>query len=155
VARTASVVHGSFSVERRYKVTPSRVFAAFANEASKRRWFAGGEGGEIEEFAVDFREGGRELARFRQKSGADMRNDTVYHDIVPNQRIVFAYDMSLAGRRISVSLGTVELTASGGGTRLLYTEQGAFFEDAGGARLREQGWKELLLRLEQELALAG
>jgi uncharacterized protein YndB with AHSA1/START domain len=32
-----SAHHATFSVERTYSATPARVFAAFANEAAKRR----------------------------------------------------------------------------------------------------------------------
>src|SRR5687767_8457292 len=39
---------------------------------------------------------------------------------------VVAYTMAIDGAIISASLGTVEFEASGTGTRLIYTEQGAF-----------------------------
>jgi hypothetical protein len=56
-ATQSSVVHSTFSIERTYPVPPSRVFSAFANRAAKRRWFAEGEGWEVEEFTSDFRVG--------------------------------------------------------------------------------------------------
>jgi hypothetical protein len=34
------VVHSTFAIERTYPVALSRVFAAFADGATKRRWFA-------------------------------------------------------------------------------------------------------------------
>nr|WP_276604376.1 SRPBCC domain-containing protein [Nannocystis pusilla] len=101
---------------------------------------------------MDFREGGRETAIFRDdKNGAEIRNDGHYEDIVPGRRIVVAYTMSVGGRRISASLGTIELRPQGDGTRLLYTEQGAFFDGADGPQMREQGWRELLDRLAEQL----
>ena len=51
---TETVVHSTFSVERTYPASPSRVFSAFADQATKRRWFAEGEGWEVQEFASDF-----------------------------------------------------------------------------------------------------
>ncbi len=33
-----TTVHSTFSLERSFKATPERVFAAFADPASKRRW---------------------------------------------------------------------------------------------------------------------
>ena len=54
-------------------------------------------------------------------------------------------------RRISVSLATVELKREGKGTRLVFTEQGAFldgFDDSGG---RERGTADLLDALGREL----
>jgi uncharacterized protein YndB with AHSA1/START domain len=65
----SSVVHSTFSIERKYPASASRVFAAFSNPATKRRWFAEGEGWEVEEFTVDFRVGGSEFSRFPREEG--------------------------------------------------------------------------------------
>ena len=149
---TESVVHSTITIERTYPVVPERVFAAWADPKQKRRWFAEGEGWSVLQFDLDFREGGREAARFRDdKSNAEIRNDGHYEDILANRRIVVAYTMSVGDRRISASLATVELRPQGDGTRLVYTEQGAFFEGADGPRMREQGWRELLDRLAADL----
>ena len=146
-----SVVHDTFSIERTYPSPPDRVFAAFANQSTKRRWFAEGEDWNVDEFTGDFRVGGRELGRFRFKGGAPIRNDTVYLDIVTDQRIVFAYTMTVADKRISASLATVALARAGDGTRLTFTEQAAFFEGADGPEQRTSGWGTLLTRLAEEL----
>jgi uncharacterized protein YndB with AHSA1/START domain len=150
-ANQRSVVHSTFSIERMYPSPPSRVFAAFSNQGTKRRWFAEGEGWEVDEFTLDFRVGGREVSRFRFKGGPPMSNDTVYLDIVPDRRIVFAYTMTVGDKRISVSLATVEIAPSGDGTRLVYTEQGAFFDGADKPEGREAGCRELLEKLGEEL----
>jgi uncharacterized protein YndB with AHSA1/START domain len=146
-----SVVHSTFVIERNYGAPPARVFAAFSDEKTKRRWFAEGEGWQVDEFKVDFRVGGREFARFRFKGGPEVRNDTVYQDIVPDRRIVIAYTMTVAEKRISASLATVELLPAGDRTRLIYTEQGAFFDGADKPKGREEGWCELFERLDEEL----
>jgi uncharacterized protein YndB with AHSA1/START domain len=158
-----SVVHGSFTIERVYRASPAQVFAAFAKEETKRRWFAEGKGWEVDEFTIDFRVGGRERSRFRfmrgpdapagtPPSGTPMGNDTVYMDIVPERRIVFAYTMSISDKPFSASLTTIELHPKDGGTELVLTEQGAFFEGSDGPELREKGWRSLLAQLEHELA---
>ena len=154
-----SVVHSTFAIEREYPVAPSRVFAAFTDGATKRRWFSPGKGTEVVEFTLDFRVGGREQSRYRfaggppgaPPPGTEMRNDTTYQDIVPDQRIVFAYTMAIADKRISASLGTVELGPEGKGTRLTYTEQAAFFDGADGPQMREEGWRGLFRNLDDEL----
>jgi uncharacterized protein YndB with AHSA1/START domain len=147
-----SVTHSTFAIERNYPATAQRVFAAFSDAAKKRRWFAEGEGFEIEEFAMDFRVGGTERARFRSKEGLVFTNNTIYQDILPDRHIVFAYTMSAGDRRISSSQATVELLPAGSGTNLIFTEQAAFLEGADGPKMREDGWRQLLDQLARELA---
>jgi uncharacterized protein YndB with AHSA1/START domain len=152
-ANPRTVSHGTFSIERTYPSSPSRVFAAFSNPVTKRRWFAEGEGWEIDEFTLDFRVGGSEISRFRFKGGPPMSNDTIFMDIVPDQRIIFAYTMMVEDTRISISLATVEIIPAGKGARLVYTEQGTFFDGADKLALREKGSIELLEKLAEELQM--
>src|SRR5205085_9627759 len=67
------VVHRTLSVERTYPAPPARVFAAFADPGTKRRWFAEGPGFEVDEFTLDFRVGGFERSCFRFVGGAPVR----------------------------------------------------------------------------------
>lgn len=153
-----TVTHSSFVIERHYPAPPEKVFAGFSDPAKKRRWFAEGEGFAVDEFEMDFRVGGSERSRFRFQGGGPlpegtpMGNDTSYHDIVPNRRIVLAYTMTVGGNRISTSLATFEFLPAGSGTDLIFTEQAAFFEGADGAEIREKGWRELLEQLAKALA---
>ena len=139
-----SVTHATFTLERSYDAPPAKVFKAFADPVIKRRWFAEGEGWEVEEFTGEFKVGGYERSRFRFKGGDPVRNDTSYHDIVPNERIIFAYSMTIGDKRISSSLATFQFKPAGNGTQLIFTEQGAFLDDLDSAGPREGGWKELL-----------
>ena len=139
-----SVTHATFTLERTYDATPAKVFKAFADPATKRRWFVEGEGWEVEDFAGECKVGGVERSRFRFRGGAPVRNDTTYHDIVPNERIIFAYTMTIGDNRISSSLATLQFKPAGSGTQLIFTEQGAFLDGLDTAGPREGGWKELL-----------
>ncbi len=155
----SAVRHGSFTIEKTYPQAPSKVFAAFADPVKLRRWFAEGEGFEVVSFEQDFRVGGRMRSRFRFAgndqapipAGTPMGNDSLYLDIVPDQRIVLAYSMTLNEKPFSASLATFELVPEGSGTRLVATEQGAFFENSDGPEMREQGWRQLLDALAAEL----
>jgi uncharacterized protein YndB with AHSA1/START domain len=148
---TSTVTHGHFVIERHYPVSPDKVFAAFSDAGKKRRWFSEGEGSIVEEHTLDFRVGGLEKTLIRFPQGGAMSNDSYYHDIVPNQRIVLSYAMTFMGKRISASLATFELVPKNGGTTLVFTDQIAFFEGADGLKMREDGWRQILERLAQEL----
>ncbi len=151
-AEGRTVVHHTFVIERDYPAALSRVFEAFADPVTKRRWFAEGEGFQIEDFETEFRVGGKERSRFRFRGGDPVTTETTYHDIVPDQRIVLGYSMIIADRLISVSLTTVELNPAGGGTHLIYTEQGAYLDGADQPADRERGCRDLLEKLAAELA---
>jgi uncharacterized protein YndB with AHSA1/START domain len=146
-----SVTHATFTIERTYDVPPARVFKAHADPAAKRRWFAEGEGWEVEEYALDFRVGGYERSRFRFRGGPLVRNDTIYQDIVPDQRIIIAYTMTVGETCISASLATMQLEPAGAGTRLIVTEQGAYLDGYDDTAGRERGSRELLDALGKEL----
>ncbi len=152
-----TTVHNTFVIERTFAAAPAKVFAAFANDATKRRWFLEGLGERVLEigFKGDFRVGGTERSfsvfaggpKGAPPAGTKFRNETTYFDIVPNARIVFAYTMAMGERCISASLATVQLEPSGEGTRLVFTEQAAFFMPSDGAVMREDGWRQLFDQL--------
>ncbi|NLE85237.1 MAG: polyketide cyclase [Myxococcales bacterium] len=146
-----SVHHDSFTIERTFAATPERVFAAFADPVKKRRWFVEGEGWTVDSYEADFREGGFERSRFRFNDGPEMTNETYYHDIIPGRRIINSYSMTWGGKRISVSLATVDIEPDGAGSRVRFTEQAVFFEGSDGVEGRRQGWTELIGKLEEEL----
>ena len=147
-----SVTHATFTVERVYDAAPARVFNAFADPKAKARWFNGPEDWGPDEHAMDFRVGGRETSSGGPKGGPLHVFNAIYQDIVPNERIVLTYDMTLDGKRISVSLATTELKPDGKGTRLVYTEAGAYLDGFDNAAGREEGTRELLEGLAKHLA---
>ena len=108
------MTHATFVIERTYDAAPARVFAAWATprpSALVRRaddWERGG-------YELDFRVGGRERAAAARRTARSTRYDARYQDIVPNERIIYTYDMHLDDKRISVSLATVELKPAGQG----------------------------------------
>jgi uncharacterized protein YndB with AHSA1/START domain len=139
-----SVVHATFCLERTYEATRSQLFKALTDPAAKARWFAGGGGYTTLERVMDARPGGRERVKGRWQSGVVSTFDAVYHDVVPDERIVYSYEMHLDERKISVSLATFELKTVAAGTRLVMTEQGAFLDGYDDAGSRERGSNFLL-----------
>ncbi|MCX5477729.1 SRPBCC family protein [Kaistia geumhonensis] len=150
--RTArSVVHASFTITRLFDASPARVFAAFADPAMKDLWFFGPPEWGPPERTSDFRIGGIETSRTGPRGGPAHAFRAVYQDIVPDERIVYSYEMHLGDRRISVSLATIELFAEGRGTRLKLTEQGAFLDGHDDVVSREHGTRALMEQLAASL----
>jgi uncharacterized protein YndB with AHSA1/START domain len=147
-----SVIHSTFNIKRTYPQPPARVFFAFADKEMKRRWLIEGEGWEVYAYESDFRVGGGDSSRFSFRGGREIRNDTQFQNIVPDRRLVFTYRMAIGETPLSVSLVTVEFTASGTGTLVSYTEQGVYFDGADSVAGREHGSRGLLEKLAEELA---
>jgi uncharacterized protein YndB with AHSA1/START domain len=152
------IQHAAFELEQAFPNLPARVFAAFADPAQKRRWFADGLDHDVEHFAMQFEVGGREQARFRLKPGSPYANATLIHegiflDIVPERRIVMASTMAFGEHRFSASLATFQFEADGhDGTRLVFNHQSVYFEGSDGPERRQEGWQKLMTRLALELA---
>ena len=153
-----SVIHDTFVIERTYPARPSRVFAAFASREAKDAW---GDTGDIAAaepatgpVEFDFRVGGHE--RFGNVyQGITFTYDATYYDIVPDQRLVYSYEMYADGLRSSVSVATIEFVETEDGTTLTWTEQGAYldgFDGPDAPQLRQGGTSEMLDGLAKYLA---
>jgi uncharacterized protein YndB with AHSA1/START domain len=145
-----SVTHATFALERGYEAAPERVFAAWSDPAAKGRWFGDSDDPDGE-YELDFRLGGRELNRGSGPDGQFYTYEALYQDIVPDERIVYTYEMYRDETRISVSLATVEFKSDGASTRLVYTEQGAFLDGEDKPEYREEGTGQLFDALGAEL----
>jgi uncharacterized protein YndB with AHSA1/START domain len=85
-----------------------------------------------------------------------MTFETLYRDIVPEQRIVYTSTLSAGTDLCTVSLTTVEFTpGEDGGTRLVLTEQGAYLDGREEPAWREQGTASQLDALATELKADG
>ncbi|MBS0384155.1 MAG: SRPBCC family protein [Proteobacteria bacterium] len=147
-----SVSHATFVIERAYKAAPAKVFAAFADPKSKAQWFVGPENWQKSDHTLDFRVGGKESVSGGPPGGVVHYYNATIRDIVEGERIVTSYEMRLDETRISVSLGTTEIKPDGAGSKLTYTEQGAFLDGYDDAGSRERGTQELFDQLERHLA---
>ena len=145
------VDHASFTLERHYDAPVALLYKAFSDEEAKRRWFGGGSEWDLQSREFDFRVGGREHLSGKWKSGMVSTFDALYHDIVPEQRIVYAYDMHLDGRHISVSLATLLFAEDSTGSKLTVTEQGTFLDGYDDNGSRERGTRGLLERIADAL----
>jgi len=144
-----SVKHATFTIERVYPVSPARVFAAWADPATKARWFAGAN---AEHHELDFRVGGTEIARGRVgPKNALLTAESRFQEIVPDERIVFGTTLFEEADVATVSVTTVELAPTADGTRLQLTQYSAFLDGREEAQWREQGTNDQLTALGKEL----
>ncbi|MGH3302818.1 MAG: SRPBCC family protein [Streptosporangiaceae bacterium] len=148
-----SVNHATFVIERTYPAQPARVFAAWSSWEAKSVWMddpdfkSDGSEGEF-----DFCVGGYERLRSLTPEGTTYRYAARYYDIVPDQRIVYSYEMYAGEDRMSVSLATVVIVPDADGTRLTYTEQGAFLDGIDTPEARQGGTEWILDNLGKYLA---
>ena len=140
-----SVAHATFHLERSYDAPVARVWKALTDEAAKQKWFGGTpRSWELLERHMDVRVGGREWLKGRWEGGMVSTFEAIYHDVIPNQRLVYSYEMHLDDKKISVSLATLQLKAADAKTTLMVTEQGAFLDGYDDAGSREHGTGHLL-----------
>ena len=151
---TTPATHTSFVLDRRFKASAGRVFAAWADPATKLRWNDCHADTGATEFHMDFRPGGFEIYRSRLEDGTPLAVDKVFLDIVTNVRIVFAYSMAVGGKALSASLVTVEFADSPAGSTLKLTEQLAYLDGHMNIEQRRRGTEEGLDRLLLEVDAA-
>ncbi len=137
-----STEHATFVIERELGAPPARAFAAWSSSEAKSQWFGPPK---MDEYEFDFRAGGHERFAAEIPDGARYRYVALYQDIVPDERIVYTYEMYRDEDRISVSVATIEFAAAGdGGTALKLTEQGVFLDGHDTVAMREHGTREMI-----------
>lgn len=140
-----------FVIEREFDAAPEAVFHAWADPQAKRRW-SDCHAEYTTEYRLDFRPFGHETHRVAYPDGRIQQIEKVFFDIEPARRIVFAYDIRLDERRLSVSLVTVEFFAYKRGTRMVYSEQLTYLDGHEDRAQRIRGTEEGLDRLRLEMA---
>jgi uncharacterized protein YndB with AHSA1/START domain len=148
---TRSTVHDTFVIDRTFAFKREFVYAAWTSAEAKSRWFVGPSGWELQLRELEFRVGGRERVKGRRPGGTTSLFDARYYEIVPNERIVYVYEMHANDVRTSISLATIEFKDRKEGTGLIITEQGVFLDGHDDARERERGTQGLIDQLEQAL----
>jgi uncharacterized protein YndB with AHSA1/START domain len=145
-ANTASAAHTSFVIERDFAASPQAVFLAWADPDAKRSW-SDCHAEHTTQYSLDFSVYGRETHRVVYPDGKVQYIEKVFFDIVPSQRIVFSYDINLDGKRLSVSLVTVDFIATRTGTHMAFTEQLVYLDGHEDREQRIRGTEEGLDRL--------
>lgn len=145
-----SIVHATFTLERAYPVPRQQVFRAWADPQLKAQWFAGNSAA----FALDFRPGGIER-NGGVHDGKQISWESLYREIVPDERIVYTSVLSEDDTVATLSLTTVEFASRGKGTQLVLVEAGAYLDGREQPAWREQGTSDWLDALGRSLGDAG
>ncbi|MDR3475829.1 MAG: SRPBCC family protein [Devosia sp.] len=141
-----SVAHGTFVIDREFAHPVGKVFSAWADPAKKAKWF-GDPSSDNPAQVFEFRPGGRESNSGKIPNGPTYNFDVTYQDIVPDNRILYTYDMHMDGKKISVSLAAIEFEARGAGTRMKITEYGLFLDGLDNVEQRKAGTVGLIEQL--------
>jgi uncharacterized protein YndB with AHSA1/START domain len=137
----------SLTLKRRIGASPERVYAAWTDPTQLACWW-GPEQAETLGAELDARVGGRFRIIFRTPDGEEHDVSGSYLEVVPNEKLVFAWMWRTMPER--QSLVTVTLKRDGDGTLLtLLHEQ--FFDEEARDRHRS-GWTGTLDKLEKYFA---
>jgi uncharacterized protein YndB with AHSA1/START domain len=137
-----SVVHATFTLQRTYPAPRRRVFHAWADAQIKASWFAENSA----HYELDFRPDGVER-NYVRRDGKLMTWESLYREIVPDERIVYTSVLSEDGSLLTASLTTVEFASDGEDTSVVLVESGAYLDAREKPEWREQGtsdWLEAL-----------
>ena len=135
----------SVRIERVLKAPIEKVFAAWTNPEMLRRWMSP-PGTFVGEVSADVRPGGA-FRLVMSGHGVDLEHTGEYQQVDPPRLLVFTWHSIFTGPE--GSLVTVELESVEGGTRLLLSHERL---PADQAAPHEDGWTQILSRLEMELA---
>lgn len=119
---------GAFTINRHFNHPPEKVFTAFSKPEIKAKWFDGPEGCQQLERSLDAKTGGSEVLKVQWPTNATIHSGLIthfvarYHEVEPNRRMVYSYDLMIGGKHNSTSLAVVELTAAAKGTDMTFTE---------------------------------
>jgi uncharacterized protein YndB with AHSA1/START domain len=133
----SSVDHAIFTLERRYAAPPREVFAAWSEPAAKSAWFAPN----ASPYSLDFRIDGEERVVTAMPDGRELSFTSRYHDIVPEERIVYSSVLATDGQPATISITSVQFLPgeAGAGTRLVLSEQDTFLDGQEKPEWRETG----------------
>lgn len=147
--------HRTLVIERELAASARHAFRFWSDAALKQSWNACHPDWRVVEDSFDFRVGGIESKVWLTPDGSEQTFRAHYFDIASDARIIYGFEMSFEGKRMSVSLVTIEFVAEGAKTRMKYTEQLSFLggDEALAQRLSGTEWG--LDRLVEVIAAEG
>ncbi len=138
----------SLTLTRSYPVAPEKVWQAWTDPQTLKKWWGPGPGEPVSLAELDLRVGGRFRIVFGGADGSAHECAGVYQEVVPNRKLVFTWcwPNSTPDR---VSVVTIVFKGVGGKTELTFKHEQLFDEKARDDHQR--GWTGLLDKLERFL----
>jgi len=137
-------------MERVYRASPARVFAAWGDVEARKRWGRPSPDVIIVYDRADFRVGGLDDSRCGTPDDLRFRAVVRYLEITQDRRIIFAEHVSEAGQSRAASLITVDVTPKDAGTLLTLTMQISSIDGPEMLQGYRQGWEPALDNLAAE-----
>lgn len=137
-------------MERTYRASPARVFAAWGDVEARKRWSVPSPDVIMVYDRADFRVGGVDDARCGAPDDLRFRAVVHYLEITPDRRIIFAEHVTESGMPRAASLITVDLEPQGADTKLLLTLQISSIDGPEMLQGYRQGWEPTLDNLANE-----
>ena len=141
MARTKDI---SLSLVRTIKAPPEKVFAAWTDPKTLKKWMSPTKEMEVAVVETDLKVGGRYRFVMREPDGREHKVVGVYREIVNPKKIAFTWGWE--GSLDAETLVTVELRKKGAGTELTLTH--SKFADDKARDMHNQGWMGCIGRLE-------
>ena len=143
--------HATITIERTYSAPVERVFSEFADPQVRAKWSAPSNDALVYDES-DFREGGRDVFRCGPPNNLKFRGVTIYHEIIPNRRVIWTETLSEGATRLAVALNSLEFEQSAEGANLKFTVQIISFVGRGMVEGYESGNRGALDGLSLHLA---
>ena len=132
----------SVTIVRRIKASPAKVWAAITQPELMMQWW-GPDAGPTLHVEVDVRPGGRFSVVFRLENGEEHNPTGIYREVVPEQKLVFTWDLPGVAEPESLVTFLLEPIDIGTKLTLIHTQ----LPDEAMRRSHEQGWSGLLDKL--------
>jgi uncharacterized protein YndB with AHSA1/START domain len=118
-----SARHSTIAMARTYDAPVSEVFAAFVDPEDRGRIFSGTDELTVSYEQADLRVGGVDFFRLGRGDDLRFRGQAIYHDVVPERRIVYTDVVSLGESPAWIAAATLEFTPLDQRTQVKLTVQ--------------------------------
>src|SRR5262245_1732254 len=108
-----SAQHSTVVLARTYDASAARIFRAISDPIERMRVYAASGQLTVAFEQIDLRVGGRDILRFGRGNDLRFRGESIYHDVVPERRIVCTDIVSEGDVRLWVAVATLELAPLG------------------------------------------